>query len=93
VKEKCPWYWNLKAIISDRPSVVPTGLGNNSSRYDVSLLDATSSHPASEFDTDVLDLDDETESGIYNEDEDELDEGNSDNDKGELAEEKGSGGK
>ncbi|KIL54973.1 hypothetical protein M378DRAFT_18368 [Amanita muscaria Koide BX008] len=75
VKEKCPWYWNLKAIISDRPSIVPTGLGNNSSGYDVSLLEAPS-RPSSEFDTDMLaSLDDETESGFANEGEDEVDDG------------------
>ena len=35
---KCPWYWQLKAIISERPNQVPTGIGNNTSNYDVSLL-------------------------------------------------------
>jgi hypothetical protein len=35
---KCPWYWQLKAIISERPNQVPAGIGNNASNYDVSLL-------------------------------------------------------
>ena len=38
IKEKQPWYWRLKAIISEYPNHVPAGIGNNSSGYDLSLL-------------------------------------------------------
>ena len=48
IKEKCPWFFHLKAIINNCPSHVPAGTGNNSSRYDVSLLIPTGT---SEFDS------------------------------------------
>jgi hypothetical protein len=55
IKEKCPWYWRLNAIIGERPSIVPTGTGNNSSSYDTTLLltsntliDTMSSEPVSD---------------------------------------------
>jgi hypothetical protein len=38
VREKCPWYFKMKAIIDECPSLVPVGLGTNNSAYDVSLL-------------------------------------------------------
>jgi hypothetical protein len=38
VREKCPWYFKMKAIIDECPSLVPVGLRNNNSTYDVSLL-------------------------------------------------------
>ncbi|KAM6493203.1 hypothetical protein JOM56_011337 [Amanita muscaria] len=48
IKEKCPWFFKLKAIIDERPSAVPVGVGNNGSGYDVSIL-APNGNP-SEFD-------------------------------------------
>jgi hypothetical protein len=48
VKEKCPWFFKLKAIIDERPNAVPVGVGNNSSGYDASIL--ASSRNTSEFD-------------------------------------------
>jgi hypothetical protein len=38
VKEKTPWFWTVKGFISKRPNLVPTGVGNNSTGYDVSIL-------------------------------------------------------
>jgi hypothetical protein len=38
VKKKCPWYFTLKGLISERPNVVPVGLGNNTAEYDTSIL-------------------------------------------------------
>ena len=38
IKGKCPWFFHLKAIIDERPSLVPAGIGNNSSGYDISVL-------------------------------------------------------
>lgn len=38
VKEKHPWFWVFKSFISSRPNVVETGVGNNSTGYNVSIL-------------------------------------------------------
>ena len=38
VKKKCPWYFTLKGLISERPNAVPVGLGNNTTEYDTSIL-------------------------------------------------------
>ena len=34
----CPWYFTLKGLISERPNLVPVGLGNNTAKYDRSIL-------------------------------------------------------
>jgi len=36
--EKHPWFWTLKEIISERPNLVPAGIGNNESGYDLNIL-------------------------------------------------------
>lgn len=38
VKKKCPWYFTLKRLISERPNLVPVGLGNNTTDYNTSIL-------------------------------------------------------
>ena len=38
IQEKHPWFWELKALISERPNMVPVGVGNNSTPINVSLL-------------------------------------------------------
>ena len=38
VKKRCPWYFTLKGLISERPNLVPVGLGNNATEYDTSVL-------------------------------------------------------
>lgn len=38
IKKTCPWYWEMSALIGERPNVTPVGLGNNQSSYDTSLL-------------------------------------------------------
>ncbi|KAF8958631.1 hypothetical protein BDZ97DRAFT_1761996 [Flammula alnicola] len=38
IQEKHPWFWELKSLISERPNMVPVGIGNNSTGYNVSLL-------------------------------------------------------
>jgi hypothetical protein len=38
VKKKCPWYFTLKGLISERPNLTPVGLGNNAANYDTSIL-------------------------------------------------------
>jgi len=48
IKEKCPWFFKLKAIINKCPNAVPVGVGNNSSGYDASIM--VPSGNTSEFD-------------------------------------------
>ncbi|KAJ3571022.1 hypothetical protein NP233_g4021 [Leucocoprinus birnbaumii] len=36
--EDMPWFWDVKALIGCCPNMVPTGLGNNTMGYDVSIL-------------------------------------------------------
>jgi hypothetical protein len=38
IQEKHPWFWELKALISERPNMVLVGVGNNSTPINVSLL-------------------------------------------------------
>lgn len=38
IREKHPWFWTLKEIISERPNLVPTGIGNNDAGYDLDIL-------------------------------------------------------
>jgi len=38
IQKKCPWYWNLKALIDECPNMVPVSTGNNDSSYNISLL-------------------------------------------------------
>lgn len=38
IRDKHPWFWMLKGIISERPNLVPAGIGNNESGFDISLL-------------------------------------------------------
>lgn len=38
IREKHPWFWTLKEIISERPNLVPAGIGNNESGYDLNVL-------------------------------------------------------
>ncbi|KDR65954.1 hypothetical protein GALMADRAFT_217266 [Galerina marginata CBS 339.88] len=35
VKEKHPWFWVFKSFISSRPNLIQTGVGNNSTGYNV----------------------------------------------------------
>jgi hypothetical protein len=36
IKDKFPWLWQMKELISERPNIVPVGLGNNDSTIDMS---------------------------------------------------------
>ena len=47
VKQKCPWYFTLKELISERSNLVPVGLGNNTAEYDTSLLLSQGTNEAS----------------------------------------------
>jgi hypothetical protein len=35
IKDSFPWLWKLKELIDERPSLVPTGLGNNENEIDM----------------------------------------------------------
>jgi hypothetical protein len=37
IQDKHPWFWELKALISERPNMVPVGVGNNSTPINISL--------------------------------------------------------
>ena len=58
IKSSFPWFWEMKILISERPNVVPVGLGNSESTIDMSgyeagyKSDASDSKPASEEDED-----------------------------------------
>lgn len=69
IKGVCPWYWDLKAMISERPNKVPVGVGNNSSGYNTNLilskagdLSDSASEPALEIDWPSTQGDDRGES-------------------------------
>lgn len=38
VKDKQPWFWDMKKIMLNRPNVSKIGVGNNSTGYDTSIL-------------------------------------------------------
>lgn len=38
IKERHPWFWTIKGIISKHPNMVATGLGNNTTGYNLLLL-------------------------------------------------------
>jgi hypothetical protein len=58
IKNSFPWFWEMKVLISERPNVVPVGLGNSESTVDMSgydagyKTDASDSKPVSEEDRD-----------------------------------------
>ena len=76
IKSSFPWFWEMKILISERPNVVPVGLGNSESTIDMSgyeagyKSDASDSKPASEEDEDE-DMPDKDEDED-NDDEDKL---------------------
>ncbi|VDC03503.1 unnamed protein product [Peniophora sp. CBMAI 1063] len=41
VKEKCPYFYEMRDLIGDRPSVVRTGLGNPDTPIDMDVLETT----------------------------------------------------
>jgi hypothetical protein len=38
IQDKHPWFWEMKALISERPNMVPVGVGNNSTPINILLL-------------------------------------------------------
>jgi hypothetical protein len=34
IQETCPWFFEMRDLIDERPNVVPSGLGNGSSEMD-----------------------------------------------------------
>ncbi|KAF6762927.1 hypothetical protein DFP72DRAFT_1060126 [Ephemerocybe angulata] len=52
IKEECPWYFDMKELIGDRPNRTPVGLGNITTPIDVTALDADDDAiPSNEADT------------------------------------------
>ncbi|KAL1678492.1 hypothetical protein EV122DRAFT_251873 [Schizophyllum commune] len=41
--DACPWFWEFRNIIAERPNHVPQGVGNNSSTIDMSALGSDAS--------------------------------------------------
>ncbi|KJA25909.1 hypothetical protein HYPSUDRAFT_1067108, partial [Hypholoma sublateritium FD-334 SS-4] len=47
IKSDCPWFWEMRDLIGERPNLVPAGIGNSSSTVDMSILeDGGESHEA-----------------------------------------------
>ncbi|KAJ6576222.1 hypothetical protein B0H10DRAFT_2236563 [Mycena sp. CBHHK59/15] len=38
IKESCPWFFEMRSLIGERPNIRPVGIGNNDSDIDTSLL-------------------------------------------------------
>ncbi|KJA17756.1 hypothetical protein HYPSUDRAFT_205980 [Hypholoma sublateritium FD-334 SS-4] len=38
IRDKHPWFWTIKSIISERPNIVHTGVGNADDGFDMSYL-------------------------------------------------------
>ena len=38
IQDKHPWFWEMKALISEQPNIVPVRVGNNSTPINISLL-------------------------------------------------------
>jgi hypothetical protein len=36
IKESCPWFFEMRELIGERPNIVPSGLGNGESKTDMS---------------------------------------------------------
>ncbi|KAF9536533.1 hypothetical protein CPC08DRAFT_824795 [Agrocybe pediades] len=39
VKSDCPWFFEMRALIAERPNVIPVGIGNSETVIDTSVLD------------------------------------------------------
>ncbi|KAJ7584580.1 hypothetical protein C8J56DRAFT_1054044 [Mycena floridula] len=46
IESHSPWYWNMKALVGQRPNITPVGLGNNEADIDLTVLDMKSSSHA-----------------------------------------------
>ncbi|KAE9384312.1 hypothetical protein BT96DRAFT_1008206 [Gymnopus androsaceus JB14] len=40
-REKCPWYFEMRNLIGDRPNAKPVGIGNSQSAIDLTVLDVS----------------------------------------------------
>lgn len=38
IKESCPWFFEMRELIAERPNIVPAGLGNSESGIDMDVL-------------------------------------------------------
>ncbi|KAG1852579.1 hypothetical protein C8R48DRAFT_562293, partial [Suillus tomentosus] len=56
IKEACPWFFDMRELIAERPNQVPVGLGHSQMDYDMSVLTVGSSEPNSGFMSDEPDV-------------------------------------
>ena len=61
IKQSCPWYWDMEALIGERPNKKPAGLGNSRTPIDFSVLTKSVSD-AAEVDPTTTTEDDATSS-------------------------------
>jgi hypothetical protein len=61
IKEACPWFFEMRELIAERPNQVPVGLGNSETDFDMSIMTGGSSQPNSEFAFDDMGNDDTPE--------------------------------
>jgi len=38
IQESCPWFFEMRDLIGERPNIVPSGLGNGNSNMDMSIF-------------------------------------------------------
>ena len=38
IKQSCPWFFEMRELIAERPNIVPTGLGNSESGIDMDIF-------------------------------------------------------
>lgn len=47
IKEACPWFFEMRELIAERPNQVPVGLGHSQTDFDMSVMMADISEPTS----------------------------------------------
>ncbi|KAF6764506.1 hypothetical protein DFP72DRAFT_1059482 [Ephemerocybe angulata] len=46
IKAVCPWFFDMKNLIAERPNAVPVGLGNSATAIDLSILEPSGNEQA-----------------------------------------------
>ena len=54
IKEACPWFFDMRELIAERPNQVPIGLGDSEIDYEISVMMGDASEPASGFTSDDI---------------------------------------
>ncbi|KAJ7131015.1 hypothetical protein C8R44DRAFT_978105 [Mycena epipterygia] len=58
IKADSPWFFHMRSLIGERPNLMPTGLGNNNSEVDMSILLPINVDDSSSAPHDTMDLPD-----------------------------------